>query len=391
MAIIISTLPVLAAPSINGEAYILIDGENGQVLHGKGFDKKLNPASTTKILTAIIALEKGNLEEVVTIGKNVPLVQGTKVYLREGEKVTLEELINVTLIHSANDAALAIAEHISGSQEKFATLMNNKAKEIGAKNSQFINPHGLTEEGHTTTAYDLAIIAKYAMKNQEFRDIVIKKVYDWEGQEWQNRLINKNKLLWDMKNSTGIKTGYTSAASHTIVASAQENGRELIAVILGCPNGNTLWDDAQKLLEYGFKNFQSYTMSQAEQIVATLNLGKNQQVNLAPVRSSSISIASNQEINMEKNVQLDEIKLPIKEGDILGHLVINIDGKEVDKIPVQALDGAKKPINWLRGAINLFAGLFLVQILAKSSRRIIKKRRKRRTFSSNNNLRTYRY
>lgn len=388
---IISIIPVFAAPSISGEAYILIDGNNGQVLHGKEIDKKLNPASTTKILTTIIALEKGNLEDVVTIGKNVPLVQGTKVYLREGEKVTLGNLINATMIHSANDAALAIAEHIGGSQEKFATLMNNKAKEIGAKNSEFLNPHGLTEDGHITTAYDLAIIGKYAMQNQEFRDIVIKKVYDWEGQEWQTRLINKNELLWDMDISTGIKTGYTSAANHTIVASAKEKDRELIAVILGCPNGKSLWSDAQKLLEFGFKNFQNFTMSEPEQIVATLNLGKDQQVNLAPVRSSSISIASNQQVNMERNVQLDEIKLPIKEGDILGQLVINIDGEEVEKIPVKALEEAKKPINWLGVVVNIFASLFLIQILAKTSRKLLKKTKKRRMFSSNSNLRSYRY
>lgn len=391
ITIIVSTLPVWAAPDINGEAYILIDGKNGQVLQGKEIDKQLNPASTTKILTAIIALEQGNLEDEVTIGKNVPLVQGTKVYLREGEKVSLGELINVTLIHSANDAALAIAEHISGSQEKFATLMNDKAQEIGAKNSKFLNPHGLTEEGHITTAYDLAMIGKHAMENQDFRDIVKKKVYDWEGQEWQNRLINKNELLWDMENSTGIKTGYTSAARHTIVASAQENERELIAVVLGCPNGNSLWGDAQKLLEYGLENFQNHTMSQTAQIVATLKLGRNQQVDLVPIRSSSINIASNQQLNLEKSVQLEEIKLPIKEGDILGQLILKIDGEEVERIPVQALAEAKKPINWLRVIINLFASLFLVQILAKTSRKIFKKAKRRKTFSSKSNLRTYRY
>ena len=165
------SMKLWAAPNIEGNAYILIDGKTGQVLYGKEIDQKLNPASTTKIMTTIIALEKGNLQDMVTISKNVPLVEGTKVYLREGEKIELEKLLNAAMIHSANDAALAIAEHIGGSQEKFAQMMNEKAKEIGADNSNFINPHGLTAEGHLTTAYDLALISKYAMQNPKFREL----------------------------------------------------------------------------------------------------------------------------------------------------------------------------------------------------------------------------
>jgi D-alanyl-D-alanine carboxypeptidase len=145
------TFSAFAAPSIEGESFILIDGKTGQVLYGKDINRKLHPASTTKILTTIIALEKGNLKDTVTISKNVPLVEGTKVYLREGEKISLEKLLHAAMVHSANDAALAIAEHIANSEERFAKLMNIKAQEIGAKNSNFVNAHGLTAENHLTT------------------------------------------------------------------------------------------------------------------------------------------------------------------------------------------------------------------------------------------------
>lgn len=177
------TFSAFAAPNIEGESFILIDGKTGQVLYGKEINRKLHPASTTKILTTIIALEKGNLKDTVTISKNVPLVEGTKVYLREGEKISLEKLLHAAMVHSANDAALAIAEHIANSEERFAKLMNIKAQEIGAKNSNFVNAHGLTAENHLTTAYDLALIGRYAMQNPIFRELAREKVYDWEGEE----------------------------------------------------------------------------------------------------------------------------------------------------------------------------------------------------------------
>lgn len=250
------TFSAFAAPSIEGESFILIDGKTGQVLYGKDINRKLHPASTTKILTTIIALEKGNLKDTVTISKNVPLVEGTKVYLREGEKISLEKLLHAAMVHSANDAALAIAEHIANSEERFAKLMNIKAQEIGAKNSNFVNAHGLTAENHLTTAYDLALIGRYAMQNPIFRELAREKVYDWEGEEWQTRLINKNKFLWRMDESTGIKPGYTSEAKYTLVASAQKGDQELIAVILGSSD-NRIWDDAKELLIMDSKIFKT--------------------------------------------------------------------------------------------------------------------------------------
>jgi len=381
---------VWAAPDIEGKAYILIDGKTGQVLYGKEIDEKLPPASTTKILTTIIALEKGNLQDTVTISKNVPLVEGTKVYLREGEKIQLEKLLHAAMVHSANDAALAIAEHIGGSQEGFAQMMNEKAKEIGAKNSNFVNPHGLTAEGHLTTAYDLALIGKYAMQNPKFRELAEEKVYDWQGEEWQTRLINKNKFLWRMQESTGIKPGFTSEARYTLVASAKKDNQELIAVILGSSDAR-IWDDAKALLEYGFLNFQSLSLTKADEVVATLKVADDQEVNLVPARSASIAVNTNDETNVEKRLILSDLSLPIEAEKVLGELVISINGEEKERIPVKSQDEVKKPFDWTRAIIDGLAGLFVLQIVVRFTRRYLKRRKRAGMFGSSRRITSYRY
>lgn len=379
-----------AAPTIEGKAYILIDEKTGQVLYGKEIDEKLPPASTTKILTTIIALEKGNLNDMVTIGKNVPLVEGTKVYLREGEKIKLEELLHGAMVHSANDAAMAIAEHIAGSEEKFAQMMNEKAKEIGVKNSNFVNPHGLTVEKHYTTAYDLALISKYAMQNAKFRELAQEKIYDWQGEEWQTRLINKNKFLWRMEGSTGIKPGFTSDARYTLSASAKKGDQELIVVILGSSDAR-IWDDAKALLEYGFANFQNLSLAKGNEVVATLKIGNDQEVNLVPARSASIAVNNNGETNVEKRLVLGDLSLPIEAEKVLGELIISINGEETERIPVKSQDEVKKPIDWIRVVINGLAGLFILQIIVRITRRYLKRRRKGRMFGSSRRITSYRY
>jgi len=386
----VSTELWAAGPNIEGNAYIMIDGETGQVLYGKEIDEKLNPASTTKILTTIIALEKGSLQDTVTISKNVPLVEGTKVYLREGEKIELEKLLHAAMVHSANDAAMAIAEHIGGSQDNFAQMMNDKAKEIGANNSNFINPHGLTAEGHLTTAYDLALISKYAMENPKFRELAQEKVYDWEGEEWQTRLININKFLWRMDESTGIKPGYTNAARYTLAASAKRDNQELIAVILGSSDAR-IWDDAKALLEYGFANFQSLSLTNIDEVVATLKITDDQEVNLVPTRSASIAVESNGENNVEKRLVLSDISLPIEAGKILGDLVISVNGEEKEVIPVKSLDEVKRPFDWTRAIVNGLAALFVLQIIFRFSRRFLKRRNKTSMFGSSRRVSPYRY
>jgi len=380
----------IAAPDIAGEAFILIDAQSGQILDGKNYDVQLHPASTTKILTTILALEKGKLTDKVTVSKNAPAVEGTKVYLREGETVTLEQLLNAVMVHSANDAAVAIAEHIGGSVEAFVELMNEKAKEIGAKNTKFVNTHGLTNEEHLTTAYDLAMISRYAMQNPQFRELAAKKVYDWEGLEWQTRLINKNKFLWRMQEATGIKPGYTSQAKYTLAASAEKNGQELICVILGSSE-NRIWDDAKALLEYGFTDFRNINITENNNIVATLQIDEEKEVNLATTRAANFVVANNEQIKLETKVVLKDFSFPIHKGDILGELKVMINGEEAESIPLQSLEEIKKPIVWHRIVINLLAATFLLQIAVRLYRRWRKRRRKYLYRSTGRRINTYRF
>ncbi len=246
--------------SVEGRAAVLMDWKTGKILYQKNSNEPMPPASTTKILTALIALEKADLEEVITVGKMPPFVEGTRVYLVEGEKHVLKDLLYAMMLNSGNDASLAVAEHVGGSVEGFLKLMNQKAQELGAKNSRFANPHGLSEKGHHSTAYDLALITRKALENKEFRTIVATRTYPWKGKEWKTILVNQNKLLkggeYSYEGAIGVKTGYTREAGQCLVAAARRGETTYIAVVLDS-RGNHIWQDARKLLDYGFNNYKT--------------------------------------------------------------------------------------------------------------------------------------
>lgn len=313
---------IQSPPEIAGEAGIVMDVETGRVLYEKNAHLKLEPASTTKIMTAILALEKGDLSDIVTTGKNPTLVDGTRIYLEEGETLTLEQMLYAMMLNSANDAAVAIAEHMAGSVESFAAMMNEKAREIGAKDTNFVNPNGLPAAGHLTTAYDLALISRYALLNlPEFRKIVATKtaVIPWQGQEWDRQLINLNKLLWNYEGADGIKTGYTSTAGSTIVASATRNGRQLIAVILKS-NGTTS-KDCSALLDYGFNNFERKSLLKSNSVIAEKSVTYGSPVKLV-TEKEFVTIVPKNDLPITKKAYIaDNIDAPVKKGDILGHVI----------------------------------------------------------------------
>jgi len=374
--LLLGAVPVYAQPGITGKSAVLIDTASGQVLFDQNKDEKLPPASTTKILTAIIAIESGRLDEMVTVGPNPPKVDGTKVYLEEGEKLQLRQLVLAAMIHSANDAALAIAEYLAGSQEEFAKLMNAKAKEIGAQNSNFITPHGLSQEGHYTTAYDLALIGRYAMRNETFRQIAGSKILDWQGKAWQTRLININRMLWNYDGATGIKTGYTTEAKSTIVTSAVRDGRSYLAVVLGSP-GNAVWDDAEALLDYGFANYQQIKLANSQDIVATLDIGPKDKLQIAPAQEFSLSLPIEEGRQVESHIHLQPLQGKIIKGQVVGQLVFTIDGKDVGQVDLQAANEVKPGFKVGNVFLYLGAGLFFLQVLWRSLNLIRRKRRKR--------------
>ncbi len=250
-----------APPEISGEAAYLIDVQSGQTLYSKNGDQLMAPASTTKIMTGLLGIELGNPEDMVTASETMldyNTVYGTRIYLEPGEQLSLEDMLHALLLNSANDAAVAIAEHISGNTAAFVSLMNQRAAVLGLKNTTFKNPSGLNEEGHLITAHDLARIAQAAYANPVFRDYIKTKshVIPRAKENVPIEMINENKLLWRDDTITGMKTGYTSVAQNCLVASASRDGRDVIGVILKSP-GREIYTDMQALLDYGFEQFEN--------------------------------------------------------------------------------------------------------------------------------------
>ncbi len=388
--LILSGTPVQAGElQISGKSAVLLDQKSGQVLYDQDKDAKLSPASTTKILTTILAIESGKLDDIVTIGPNPPLVDGTRVYLESGETVKLRDLVMAALVPSANDAALAIAEYIAGSQEDFARLMNEKAKSLGAVNSNFVNPHGLTEENHYTTAYDLAVIARYAMNNETFRQMVQSKVYDWEGKAWQTRLINLNKLLWNYDGADGVKTGYTTEAKSTLVASATRDDRSYISVILGSP-GQTIWQDSEKILDYGFANHHSIELAAPGAGAATVRIDQNKTLQMVAKESFRLSLPNESSTKVESQLELFPFVKNIAEGDVVGQMVFALDGKEMGRVDLLAGNAVRitrlKVIDYILYAA---AGFFFLQLFWIVLVAFNRKRKRRSQYSYRTSYRGY--
>lgn len=321
-------------PEISAVSAILLDTKTSQILFAKNMHNKRPPASTTKILTAIVAIEEGNLNDLVTVSKKAAYQEGSSIYLKEEEKLTLEELLYGIMLASGNDAAVAIAEHISGSVEKFARLMNKKAKEIGAKNSRFLNPHGLPQTGHVSTAYDLAMIMRYALQNEIFSRITGTRTIKKEG--WTRGYKNHNKLLWSYENTTGGKTGYTKAAGRCLVSSAATKDKELVAVVMNSPGD---WVDSTNLFEYGFENFVWKTIVNEREIIHAIKFENSLEDELELYAEDDITILvpAGDKIKIEKRIQiLSDIELPVRKHDVIGEILIFNQNQLIGKTKLRA-------------------------------------------------------
>nr|WP_240986839.1 D-alanyl-D-alanine carboxypeptidase family protein [Acididesulfobacillus acetoxydans] len=283
----VSAQTMKAVPPIQGEAVYLMDLQSGQVLYAKNPEEKLNPASTTKIMTALLAIERGNLNDRVTASRTMldsKIVYGTQIYLKPGERMSLKDLLYAVLLNSANDAAVAVAEHIGGNLPHFVDLMNKKAKEIGMVNTHFMNPTGLTEKGHFTTARDLALLARVAYQNPVFRQYVKTKIHTIPRAQTNvpTVMVNENKLLWQDPDVNGMKTGYTTAAENCLVATATRGGRELVGVILKAPGGE-LFSNMKELLNYGFSSAPTLNRQQASSVLPSTDKPELKRVHLRNV------------------------------------------------------------------------------------------------------------
>ena len=300
LILIISPINIVLAVEINETDYnpdnletnspsiILVDAKTGKILYSKDAFKRMYPASTTKLMTAILTLENCKLTDVATVSHNaiysIP-VGYTHASLREGEELTIEQLLNILLIPSANDSAIVLAEHIAGSVENFAKMMNEKAKEIGCLDTNFVNPNGIHDDNHYSTAYDLSLIGRYAMK---FDDIMrIAKVsqytlpktnkYDKEDRIFNatNALIDKNETYY-YEYATGLKTGYTDKSGSCIVSTAEKNGVELLEVVLGSESITDRYKDCIKLFDYGFENYSYKNLVTSNSVIETVEVKARQ-------------------------------------------------------------------------------------------------------------------
>ena len=256
-------LNITQAPAIDAKYGILCDA-NGKVLWSRGASEHSAMASITKTMTAIVALENGNLNQMVTISKNAADVGESSVGLREGMKVDLKTLISGLLVHSGNDAAVAIAEGIGGSQDKFVEMMNAKAQQMGLKDTQFKNPHGLDAEGHYSSAADICVMVRYAMQNDLFRSVVAKKKFKLDYGNGPKTYMTTNALLATWDNCVGIKTGFTNDAGNCLASAAVKNGVELYAVVLGCNDEAQRFTDSYKLLDWGFAHYRPLKLASAQ-------------------------------------------------------------------------------------------------------------------------------
>jgi len=256
--------PVDAMPEVSAQAYLVMDAKSGRILKSLNADAKLPIASTTKIMTAILALETiENLNQRIEVPPECCGIEGSSIYLKPKQKVSVIDLLYGTMLRSGNDAAAVLAKFAGRNDpEGFIAMMNRKAKELGALNTNFVNSSGLHDDNHYSTAYDLALISAYAMKNDTFREIAASEKY--RAESMNNIFYNKNKVVYQYKYGTGIKIGYTKAAGRCLVASAEKDGTEIIAVFL---NDNNWFNDSYKIFDWVFENYKTYSIVEKGQFV----------------------------------------------------------------------------------------------------------------------------
>lgn len=326
--------------NLSSTSACLLDVQTGQVLFSKHPHYKQPPASLTKILTAVVILDEGKLSDKVKVSRNAAYQEGSSIYLEEGEVITLEELLYGILLTSGNDASVAAAEHIADSVKKFAVLMNKKAQEIGAENSNFVNPSGLPHRDHYSTAYDMALIMRYALQLDKFAEITSTKykTISWENKNWGRGLRNHNKLLWSYDSATGGKTGYTEAAGRCLASSARRNGREVVAVVLDSPRD---WLESTTLLDYGLDYFKNKKYISKDEIVHTLHLKDSREKKLSLKAESPVylTVPRNEKFKIKKKISYNaKLKLPIKKEDKLGRVIIYNGDKIIGETELLAAD-----------------------------------------------------
>lgn len=305
-----------------------MEWQTGTILYEKNGFVRMHPASITKIMTALLALENGRLEDLVTVSEEAASQIGSSMYLRAGDVYTLEDLLYGLMLNSGNDAAWAIAEHIGGTADAFSDMMNRRAREIGAINTQFRNPHGLTDPNHYTTAFDIALIARTCLRHPYFRRLVStreKEVIDASGQV-ESILANTNRLLWIYSGADGVKTGTTEAAGQCLVASATRGDMKLLSVVLASEDR---WADSAALLDYGFNNFRLLRLANAGDTLLELPCrGAIQDTVPVVAKTDLLCLVPRNALGLDLRFELPEGVSPCRGGTVIGRALVFL-GKDI--------------------------------------------------------------
>ncbi len=351
-------ISVPKAPEIAASSAILVDAKSGQILYEKNIHQRSSIASTTKIMTAIITLERAGLGETVIVNKSASEVGESELFLEPGEKMSVQDLLYGLLLQSGNDVAAALADHVGGSVAGFAELMNRKAFSIGARDTHFTNPHGLYDVNHYSTAYDLALIARYSFSDKTFRRIVATKEYtiSRQGKDLIGKIKNHNKLLWQYPYANGVKTGYIRQAGHCLVSSANKNGVQLVAVVLNSPSSGACFEDSTKLLEFGFNQFRLEKVIKKGRAYKQVKLPEifNETVGIVASKDLVVQVSKTPGSLKKVTIAKDSRSLPIAKGERLGEIRVTQFGRNLGKVDLVAARTVAKPgkikllILWLR-------------------------------------------
>jgi D-alanyl-D-alanine carboxypeptidase (penicillin-binding protein 5/6) len=360
-------IPLVALPSVTMKAGVLSDGD-GHVLWARTPDARRSMASITKIMTAVVALENSSLTETVTIPRAAVTVGESSAYLVAGETFTMRDVLTAMLVKSGNDAAVATAMHVGGTEAHFVEMMNQKAAELGLASTHFANPHGLDQPGHYSTADDLAVLARYAMSKPAFRSIVGLKKTTIGRKPHRHVLESTDLLLGNYTGAVGVKTGNTNKAGYSVVSAAQRNGVMLYAVVLGTSSDRQRFRDAQALLDWGFAHYRPQTLATSGTVVAEAAVSDFLDVSV-PVEISQDVTAAVLDLNgpIHRKVTVAPVRAPVKTGDHIGAVTFTQGGHLIAGIPLTAVHAVGAPNIlerlWI-GVVRGWRALFGVVALA---------------------------
>jgi D-alanyl-D-alanine carboxypeptidase (penicillin-binding protein 5/6) len=334
----ISSVP---PPHVDSPSCVVMDAISGAVLFEKDARLKRTPASITKIMTLTLILEdvaagKVRLTDEAVASENAWEMGGTEVWAAVGESMPVEEWVKAIAVASANDAAVVMAEHLSGTEETFAERMNQRAMELGMKDTNFVNSHGLDAPGHETTAMDIAILSRHAVTVPYLLDYT--KIYMQEFRGGKNMLTNFNKLVYLYPGCDGLKTGHTSKSGYCISATAARDSSRFIVVLMGAETPDQRMNDAWRLLDWAFANFRSVKVLNKDECVvqARVYKGRSDTVDVVPESPLAVTLTKNQKGEIKRTINLDKVVAPIHKGDIAGNIEVQVDGQTVATVPLVA-------------------------------------------------------